>query len=388
MSETGTDKALLLLRHLLGPLVDGFEIDDPQQGLVATVSVTGGIFIHPQTREPIESLRIYGAGADRVKIFDPRFLYSLGTVEVAGLSHASGLCAKVAKMLSEKLVVLGGIRDQVAAMGIGLDLEHDVLRLSGALRLQDMHLRLSAWQPGRLVVCGLGEKDLSGDIKRHERTLELTNQPTADLDGLARLAREIDSRLRSAVVEDVERELDLWPGAVNPQDESEDEKKDTAATHGTGDKAGNVDNSDDEEELRQRFADGTSDILELTEMVEEESDAENAEEQGPANAKAEEEPGQIQRQTDESSSLLGMIAVKDIFEKLGSESKVAAFGGRLRVEVPLKVLQGTYVFYLEQRGPTVFKGYVVSPGGSKNPVEFDLRSIMDLKEVLDRVLMG
>ncbi|HUU00687.1 MAG TPA: hypothetical protein VM425_04510 [Myxococcota bacterium] len=358
MSLPDPREQLLLLRHILGPLVDNFELDDPGRGVVGLVKVSGGVFVHPLSREAVPGIRVYGAGSDRVKIIEPLFLRSLGRITVSGLTHPSQFCARVAERLSAALIVLGEIRDSVAALGIHLYLDHDFLRLSGSLDLDRLSLRLSAWEPRKLVVCGLGEHDLTGWLPRGERTIELSGNAPADLDELARLTRGVDERIRRETVEAVERSLGEMganeeaqevtdePAPPEPASETAAPEAPAAGSHGA-----------------DGFAAGKSDVLELTETVDE------------AHA-LQPEPS------------LGPVCAAEIIDKLGSEASISAFGGKLRIEVPLKVIQGTYRFYLEQRGPTLLRGYMITPGDRRYDVEFDLRKILDLKEVLDRVLMN
>ncbi len=356
MSLPDPREELLLLRHILGPLVDNFELDDPGRGVVGLVKVSGGVFVHPLSREAVPSIRVYGAGSDRVKILEPRFLRSLGPIVVSGLTHSSQFCARVAERLSAALRVLGEIRDSVVALGIHLNLEHDFLRLSGSIDLDRITVRLSAWEPRKLVVCGLGEHDLTGRLPRGERTIALSGNAPADLDELARLTRHIDERIRRETVEAVERSLgglganeeaQAVPDEPAPLEPASEIPVPEAAAAGSPGAGG--------------FAAGKSDVLELTETVDE------AHPPQPS---------------------LGPVRAAEIIDKLGSEAGISAFGGKLRIEVPLKVIQGTYRFFLEQRGPTLLRGYLVTPGGQRYEVEFDLHKIMDLKEVLDRVLMN
>ncbi len=358
MSLPDPHQELLLLRHILGPLVESFELDDPGRGIVGLVKVSGGVFLHPLSREALTSIVVYGAGRDRVKVLEPLFLRSLEPIIVSGLTHPSQFCARVAEKLSAGLRVLGEIRDSLIALGIHLNLEHDVLRLSGSLELDGITVQLSAWEPRKLVICGLGEHNLTGSIPRAERTIELGGNAPADLDELTRLIRRIDERFRRETVEAVERSLgnmvETEEAPADPDKPAPDELVSEAPLQKTQD-AG--------EPATGRFAAGKSDVLELTDTVDEE----------------------LAPQPERS---LGSFRVAQIIDKLGSETSISAFGGRLRMEVPLKVLQGTYRFYLEQRGPTLLRGYLNTPGGQRYDVEFDLRNVMDLKEVLDRVLMN
>jgi hypothetical protein len=419
-----------MLRHLLGPLVEEFVLDEPEKGLVAIIPVVGGVFMHPLTREPVPRLKVYGAGSNRVKILEPKFLASLGQMGVAGLSHASQFCAQVANSLGEVLTVLGKIRDQVAALGITLDLEHDVLRLKGLVELQGFDVELTAWQTGKLVIRSLGEHDVTGLVPRTERTLNLTGQPTTDLDELLKLTRSLDERIRRETLEEVERSLGIRGEPEHAPVQTAVEPA-TAVEAGTGqastgpqEQEGAATNGDSQErpDPAPGFAKGTSDVLELTELVEEETGASEPEssafdsappaspvslpddqnelapepasepvlepvpepEKMPTSPAA---PADVKERALPAVSL-GPLPVRDLFEKLGSETKVSAHNGSLRMEVPLKVIQGTYVFYLEQMGQTLFRGVVQTPTGARHPVEFDLRGILDLKEVLDRVLLG
>jgi len=111
------------------------------------------------------------------------------------------------------------------------------------------------------------------------------------------------------------------------------------------------------------------DVLELTEAMEE-----AATETAPAPPVA--EPG------------LEPLDLEELLEKLGSDTRVSAYGGRLRFEARLKVVQGQYRFYLEQRGPRRLVGYLLTPGGTRAPVDFELGQVLDLKEVLDAYLAG
>jgi hypothetical protein len=54
----------------------------------------------------------------------------------------------------------------------------------------------------------------------------------------------------------------------------------------------------------------------------------------------------------------------------------------------LPTVQGLYTFYLEQRGPTQFKGFLISPQGTRHAVEFNLSNIEDIKQVFDRIVLG
>lgn len=83
---------------------------------------------------------------------------------------------------------------------------------------------------------------------------------------------------------------------------------------------------------------------------------------------------------------LGSLPLEELWEKLGSNTTISAHGGRLRFEVQLKVVQGQYRFFLEQRAPRRLAGYLVTPGGTRAAVDLELGRVLDLKEVLDAYL--
>ncbi len=340
MSASNPSQELLQLRNRLEPLVDRFELDDPDRGLVAVVTVVGGVFIHPLTRKPIQALKIYGAGPDRVKIAEPPFLRSLPRIPIEGLIHPAQFCALVAKTLSEFLEAMGKIRDKLSAMGISMELEYHVLRLLGRVELQGLRIKVTASRPGVLIVTTVGENELSGSLPREQRTLILKNEPTGDLDQLARLVASLNQQLKRNTLESMEQSM----GIMEPETAKRD----------------------------------VSGVFELTETIED--DEPTAElPVAPAGPAAPEHP---------QEKPLGTIGLRKLLDRLGFDAEITAYGNRLRLMVPLKVVQGEYVFYLEQRGPTRFVGVLHSPAGTRHPVEFDLKEIMDIKEVFDRVVMG
>jgi hypothetical protein len=375
MNAGSQRQALEQLRGLLANLVQAFELDDPERGLVGVVPVIGGTFLHPLTREPVARFKVYGAGADRVKIAEPRFLRSLPTTPVAGLTHPSQLCAGVAKSLSDFLSELGRLRSQTKARGLTLDLERDVLRLRGKAEIDEIPVEIVTRRPDQLVLVAVGEHPLYGKIPREERSLTLSADPSTDRESLAALVRSLDERARREALENVERKLGL-DGQPPPRPEPAEEPP-------------------QQEELptappapppsldTQSFASVTSEVLELTETVE-------------TSGEVEAQPGGYQPPPAESPPVptpppeesLGAVDIKKLLDVLGNDAEVSAHGGRLRLVVPLKVVQGLYTFYLEQRGPTQFKGFLVSPQGTRHTVEFDLRQIEDIKQVFDRVVLG
>lgn len=534
--------ALEQLRQLLEPLAERFELDDPGRGLVAVIPVVGGTFIHPLSRATIPWLTVYGAGPDMVKILEPRFLRTLPRMPVAGAIHPSQFCAYVAKSLSQRLGELGAVRDKVAALGISVDLEHDVLRLQGRVELRGIRVRVTAGSAEALVVTALGERDLAGMIPRPERTLALTAAPTRDLDELARLVDRLEARLRGEAPAAAEpapasagtpppAQLSPWdtppapvpptpaqpvspaqsahqseaPAAFSTPAEYVPRAQEVPAAGQPVEAAGATDVESvaagappalpamdapappapvaTEASAPESVVpagpggggppgagDGEEDVLELTEPVEDEAQptpggtpqresarpgpdphagkpqqdepagqtmqaqAGHAEqpvqaepvgqgvqagEQAPADQQAEAwrvaqpvvpqqvaqqpagrqpavqqplvqqpapAPQQAARPAADASP--GAVPIRELFDKLGSEAEVTAHASRLRLVVPVRIVQGAYTFYLEQAGPTSFKGVLQSPSGTRHPVAFDLRGIEDIKEIVDRVLMG
>ena len=325
------------LRSLLVPLVESFEIDDPGRGLLAWVPVVGGTFVHPLTRQPITRLKIYGAGRDKIKIIQPLFLRSLPAFSILGFTHPSHLCEAVAKMLGQALGGLGALRDEIAAMGITLDLERDILRLRGNTELQNIKIEMVSKMPGSILLISLDGRSLhSMDPK--DRTLVLTHDARKDLDELARLTQSL----------------------VTKQHGEKEEKL----------------------QARDRFAEGTSDVMILTEMVEESPQSQQAPQ--PAQPI---EPDQPTKQTQEQHEDIAPLRIDYLFEMTGSDTEIWAHEGRLRLKIPFKVVQGQYMFYLEQVEQKFFKGVLISPHGTRHPVDVDFTSIMDIKEVFDRVMM-
>jgi hypothetical protein len=361
MSSGSKREALEQLRGLLANLVQAFELDDPEKGLVGVVPVIGGKFLHPLTREPIEQIKVYGAGADRVKIAEPKFLRSLPSMPVTELTHPSQLCAGVAKTLSEFLSELGQLRNQTKAMGLDLDLERDVLRLRGKTEIDEVSVELITRRPDKLVLMLVGDHHLSGKIPREERTLVISGDAAAQKETLAGLVHSLNERVRRTALENVERKLGLdrqpQPAPIEPAPAQEPPKEEELPT------------APPPSPDTQTFASGPSEVLELFETVET---------QGEVEAQPAPPP-------EES---LGAVGIKKLFDVLGGSAEVSAHGGKLRLVAPLKVVQGLYNFYLEQRGPTQFKGFLVSPQGTRHTVEFDLRNIEDIKQVFDRVLLG
>ncbi len=387
MSAGSPREALERLRVLLANLVQDFELDDPDRGLVGVVPVVGGTFLHPLTREPVEQFKVYGAGPDRVKIAEPRFLRSLPPIPVAGLSHPSHLCAGVARALSELLSELGRLRNQTQALGLNLDLQSDVLRLRGQVQIDEIPAEIVTRRPDKLVLLVVGENDLRGRIPPEERTLKISGDPAAQKAALTALVSSLDERVRRMALESVERKLALNEpaGAVKAEEPSGESELPAAPPATPPAPPPSLDT--------QSFASVTSEVLELTETVESTGEAEALPSQPePAPQAAAEQSGAVplgEPQTEpEPEDSLGALKIKRLHDVLGGDAEVSAFGGKLRLVIPLKVVQGLYTFYLEQRGPTQFKGFLVSPQGTRHPVEFDLRNIDDIKQVFDRVVLG
>ncbi len=424
---------LLRLRELLTPLAESFELDDPEKGVVAWVPVVGGTFAHPLTRETISRLKVYGAGADRVKIAEPLFMRSLATIPIIGLEDPSELCGLVARIIGEELGELGRVRDAVAAMGIELDLEHDVLRLRGRLELQGIQVEMTARSTDSLTICALGDCPLAM-LDREERTLALTGQAPADLDELARLVRSLDDRLQRQTLEHMEQSLGLsgdsacepatpttsmdlgsgWgevipaaspPTRAEPLPSAEPQAAEPPpAAPPAQEEPAPVPQPDvpqpeeptEPEEPPQvlepepvpqpeastetepeRFADGTSDVVELTEMV--------VEEEPTIEPRAEPEPEKKEEKPAES---FDPLRIDYLFEATGGDTEISAHEDRLRLTVPFRVVQGKYTFYLEQAGDKLFTGFLVSPTGARHKVKVDFTAVMDLKEVFERVMLG
>jgi pyruvate/2-oxoglutarate dehydrogenase complex dihydrolipoamide acyltransferase (E2) component len=417
MNPASPREALEQLRNLLSQLVDMFELDDLDQGLVGVVSVIGGTFMHPLTREPIGQIKVYGAGADRVKIAEPKFLRSLPTVTVAGLTHPSQLCAGVAKALSGFLGELGKLRNQTQALGLNLDLEHDVLHLRGKAEIDEIPVEIISRHPDKLVLMVVGEHSLPGKIPLEERTLTITGDPAAQKETLAALVRSLDERVRRTALEDVERKLGLdgqppepkpapvleggWgepappqpeppqPEPPQPEPEPEPTKQEEIPTAPPAAQPAPPPSLD-----TQSFVSVTGEVLELTETVEAtgETEAISPPQEDPppepAPEQSEAAPAEVSVATPPPEESMGALNIKKLHDVLGNDAEISGFGGKLRLVVPLKVVQGLYTFYLEQRGPTQFKGFLISPQGTRHAVEFDLRHIEDIKQVFDRVVLG
>ncbi len=320
------------LRSLLVPLVESFELDDPSMGIVAWTPVVGGTFVHPLTRQPISKLKIYAAGADKIKIIEPRFLYSLPALSILGLSNPSHLCYKIAKMLGETLGNLGKLRDEIASLGITLDLEHDILRLKGSAEIMNTRVQMVSRLPDSLVLTHLGTKALY-HLDTRDRSLLLSHNAQNDLDELAKLVQQIITATE---------QQNSRPPSDNPQG---------------------------------KFTKGTSDVMILTDMVEEDS--------------SQEPPIQheLSQQEHPQQEELAPLRVDYIFEMTGADTEIWAHGNRLRLKIPFNVVQGHYVFYLEQVHHKQFKGVLISPQGTRHPVDVDFTSIMDIKEVFDRIML-
>ena len=416
MNPASTREALEQLRSQLVKLVDMFELEDLDRGLVGVVSIIGGTFMHPLTREPISQLKVYGAGSDRVKIAEPRFLRSLPVISVAGLTHPSQLCAGVAKALSGFLSDLGKLRNQTKTLGLNLDLEHDVLRLRGKAEIDEIPVEIMSQHPDKLVLVMVGGNALHAKIPREERTLTVTGDPAAQKETLAGLVRSLDERVRLSALESVERKLGLddqppepasppvleggWGEPVKePEPEPEPSKEEEIPTAPPAPQPAPPPSLD-----TQSFMSVTGEVLELTETVEATGETQAL----PPQPAPEPEPGVSQPSPSSALSVpgsqlegepvsvatpppeesMGALSIKKLHDVLGNDAEISGFGGKLRLVVPLKVVQGLYTFYLEQRGPTQFKGFLISPQGTRHAVEFDLRQIEDIKEVFDRVVLG
>jgi hypothetical protein len=341
----------------MAPLVERFLVDDPAQGVVGVVPVVGGVFLHPLTREAVQALTVYGAGPLLVKIHSPRILASLPLIPIAGLSHPAQLCGLVARQLGGALQELGLIRDAVNAMGIPLDLERDVLRLRGRVQMQTLVLGLSARHPGELTLTDVGDQALAGRIPVAERVLRLTGRVATDLDELMRLGLRLEERLAALAASPPKDSQEGWgaagPRAAVPIAAAPDPAPPPAPPA----------------------------VEEVVELVETVTEAEAAPDPAPEAAAA--PPA-----TPPDDSSAGGVKLSDLMDRIGGEAEISAHGGRLRLVVPLKVMQGTYTFYLEQRGRTGFAGTLVSAKGARHRVEFDMATVLDIKDVFDKIVMG
>lgn len=322
------------LRALAGRVL----YDDPASGLLVEIPVEGGVLLHPVTRAPIAAVTAYGAFAERAKILSPRILASLPPLEISGIRTRSEFFALLARGLGLALQELGRIRDSVLPLGIPLDLETDLLRLRCRVLLGETELDLATAHAGELQVVAIGDRPLWGRIPRAERTLHLCGSVADDLQALASLAESLAAS------------LDRPPPALAPPPPTEE-------------------------------------VMELVETVEEPVRAESppaaprtATPSAPASATRAAPPA-----PEESA---GALKLQELAERLGLEAEISAQGGRLRLVIPMKSLQGLYTFYMEQRAGTVFTGTLVSAKGSRIPVSFDLRTILDLKQVFDQAVLG
>jgi hypothetical protein len=330
--------AFTLARLALEPLAERFIVDDPGQGLLAVVPVVGGVFVHPLTREPIQALQVYAAGPDRVKILEPRILRSLPVIPILGMRHPSQLCAEVARLLGGALQELGQIRDAVAGLGIVLDLERDVLRLRGRVRFQELDVELCTRYPGQLTITGLGWQSLFGLFPIEARSIKLSGQATADLDDLVRLVFQLSGASASPP-----------PVPAAPAAPAVPAEPAQPAPPAPG---------------------ASEAVVELVETV------------APA------PPPAAAPQAVPLEDATGALRLQWLVDRLGKEAEISAHAGRLRLVVPLKVVQGQYTFYLEQRQRSTFVGFLVSPKGARHKVEVDLANLLDIKELFDSMILG
>ena len=241
--------------------------------------------------------------------------------------------------------------------------------------------------PDKLVLVVVGEHSLHGKIPREQRTLTVSGDPGTQREALAVLVRSIDERVRRTALENVERKLGLDGQAPPPSPVEEPPKEEEIPTAPPAPQSAPPPSLD-----TQSFASVTSEVLELTETVEATGETEAQPAQPAPQAAPQTEPKPEHEPVPESSSepeeSLGALNIKKLHDILGNDAEISGFGGKLRLVVPLKVVQGLYTFYLEQRGPTQFKGFLISPQGTRHTVEFDLRNIEDIKQVFDRVVLG
>jgi hypothetical protein len=315
-------------RQALTPLAREFLLDDPVAGLLAVIPVVGGNLPHPLTGQAVSELTVYAAGADRVKILEPKFLRCLPLILLPGLVHPSQFCALVAQKLGNILRELSLLRQHLIAMKLTVELEKDFLRLHGGGQGAVAGLEWRADIARQIEILQIDGRRLYGSISRVERLLDLSEQPLADVDRLSLLLSMLTTRMNKPIAADEPRSL---PAQAEP--------------------------------IQQ--ADSVAVAEKASQPVEVESN------QG--------------RSSEES---MGPISVALLQERLGPQVEISAHRGRLRLVAPLKVLQGTYTFYLQQEQKTRFIGKMVTPKGIRHPVEVDLAAIADIKEVFDRIIMG
>ncbi len=325
------------LRALAGRVL----ADHPGLGLLVEIPVEGGVLLHPVTRAPIAAVTAYGAFGERVKILSPRILATLPPLEISGVRTRSDFFALLARSLGLALQELGRIRDAVLPLGIPLDLETDVLRLRCRVLLGERELDLATAHAGEIQVVAIGDRPLWGRIPRGERTLHLCGSVADDLQALASLAESLARSLEQPAP------APLPPPPPPPAEE----------------------------------------VVELVETVEEPAPTatpptapQAATLSAPSPAAGAAPPAPVES--------AGALKLQEIVERLGPEAEISAQGGRLRLVIPMKSVQGVYTFYVEQRAGTVFSGTLVSAKGSRIPVSFDLRTILDLKQVFDQAVLG
>jgi hypothetical protein len=255
--------------------------------------------------------------------------------------------AALARDLGQALQSLGRIRDAVLPLGIPLDLETDVLRLCCRILLGEMELDLATAHLGELQVVAIGERPLWGRIPRGERTLHLCGSVADDLQALASLGESLAAALDR-------------PAPVPPPPPAPPPIPEPPLSPGP---AGVPEPPRSEE------------VVELVEAIEE----------PPARPPERPQEKPPERPAGESA---GALSLKDIVDRLGMDAEISAQNGRLRLVIPLKSIQGSYTFHLEQRAGTNFAGTLVSAKGGRFPVSFDLATIIDLKQVFDQVVLG
>lgn len=363
------------LRASLAPLVESFELDEPERGLIAWIPVVGGKFIHPLTRERVERIRVYGAGADRIKIQEPAFLRSLPVMSIAGITDAASLCALIARTLSETLAKLARLRKALAPLGITMDLERDILRLRGAIEVEQVEVEVTAVRPGQLVLSGLGGRSL-GALDPALRSFALSGDPARDRAALTASVRGLLAREEqpSPVLELVEEAI------VEPMSPAESASIVEAIPE--------TDPASIVEAIPE---------AEPAPIVEAIPEAEPAPIVVGALVSA---PDQPAIEDDPTATALEQVATLDaaksgspmklgpLLEAMGREAEVSASQNNLRFAVPYRSLQGVYTFYLEQTGGKHFEGLLVSPRGQRYPVEVDFGTVLDLKEVFDKMILG
>jgi hypothetical protein len=169
----------------------GAEIEEQPEGMfLARLTVRGGVFRHPLTRQPVDYFLLYAAGVNRVKILSPRFLWSLEAIELDPAWNAEGFFAAVAGRLGQALQQLDTVRRRLAALGLVADLQPQVLQLRGQAELGGHRVALAAGRNGQVVLLALDGRPLH-HLERSARSHTLGGAGLKDLEELSALAARL-----------------------------------------------------------------------------------------------------------------------------------------------------------------------------------------------------